>query len=524
MSRIRIGQRIRDRRRALGLPQRALADQLGISTSYLSLIENDRRMIAGRLLNQAAEALDLDLEYLSASRDARLADELAELANSMGRPTLAEGPASDLASRHPQWSRLLIEHYRALIDTRDMALALSDRLNRDPALVELSHQTLTEITSVRSAAEILAQYPGLAPQERQRFINIIVEASDRLSASARSMINLLEGPDAPLQAHSPARDVEDFIIDRNNYFGEIEEALQPIAQSLPDHGLGLSAVIAARLEADHGVTITRGDGPDRDCASQRSLHLPTGLSEPTIRFLLARHLIALELSAVIDAVVGTGRFETVETKQRMGAALARYGAGALLMPYDRFAEAAESHRHDLVRLQGLFHASHEQIAHRLVTLRKPGSEGIPFAFVRADPAGNISKRFSLPGLYMPQFGGACPLWALYAAFSAGGRQVTQLAEMSDGQRFIFMARQVRKGAPSSKAADVRYAVMLSCEARYASRIVHADPLGSGKTAAATPVGWECRSCPRTACDQRAHSQLEGEHSGQESPPQALRQA
>lgn len=508
MSRILIGERIRDRRRALGMSQRQLADALGISTSYLSLIENDRRMIAGRLLQRAAEALDVEFEHLSASRDARLVDELRELANDLGQSQLSGQPATDLASRHPQWARLLIGQYRALIDTRDTALALSDRLNRDPALVELSHQTLTEITSVRSAAEILAHYGELDDDQRTRFVGIIAEASDRLSASARSMIDMLEGPDAPLQSHSPARDVEDFFIDRGNYLAEIEDALPALTESLPSHGLGLSAVLAARLEERHDVRVVRSaEEAPGTAASDDIVLLSPGMPEPSIRFALARKLAAIELAETIDGVVAAAELSAPDARRGLAAALTRYGAGAMLLPYDRFAEASEASRHDLIHLQGQFHASYEQVAHRLVTLRKPGAEGLPFAFVRSDPAGNISKRFSLPGLYMPQFGGACALWALYGAFAAPGRIVAQHAEMSDGRRFVFIAREVRKGRASSFAHEVRYAVMLSCEAAHAGRIVHADALMAAGPAAIAPVGWECRSCSRAECGQRAHPAL-----------------
>ena len=498
------------------MSQRRLADALDISTSYLSLIENDRRMIAGRLLQRAAAALDVDLEHLSASRDARLADELRELANDLGQPQLAGRPATDLASRHPQWARLLIAQYRALIDTRDTALSLSDRLNRDPALVELSHQTLTEITSVRSAAEILAQYAELGADQRARFVGMIAQASDRLSVSARAMIDMLEGSDAAIASQSPAREVEDFLIERGNYLAEIEAALPALTDGLPAHGLGLSAVIAARLEERHGIAVVRR-APDLAGEPARTIILAPGMPEPSIRFLLARRLVAIELADVISDVVDGAPLSSNAARRGLSAALARYGAGAMLLPYEPFRQAAEQSRYDLIGLQARFHASYEQVAHRLVTLRKPGAEGLPFAFVRADPAGNISKRFSLPGLYMPQFGGACALWALYAAFAAPGRIVPQMAEMPDGRRFVFIARQVRKGRPSSFAHEVRYAVMLSCDAAHAPRIVHADPLLAAGSNAIAPVGWECRSCTRADCGQRAQPSLAYSAAAQRAP-------
>ena len=505
MSRILIGQRIRERRRAMGIAQRALADSVGVSTAYLSLIENDKRLVAGRLLQQIAGALDVPLEFLSASRDARLADELGELTGSLGLTDLAGKPATELASRNPEWARTLIRLNRSLVEARDTARAMSDRLNRDPELVELSHRTLTEITAIRSAAEILAQYPTLDRRERQRFVDIIAASSDGLSVSARAMLDMLEGPDALDEPGSPAREVEDFIIDHRNHFAEIEAAAPPIVDALPGHGLGLSAVLAARLEDKHGMHVERIPPNAKASGNPDAIALQTGTPEPSVRFRLAQAVAARELVDVIDEIVDRGTFTSEAAKRRASAALARYGAAAILMPYEPFREMAEASRHDFLQLQSRFNASFEQVAHRLVTLRRPGSEGVPFAFVRADPAGNISKRFSLPGIYMPQFGGACPLWALYGAFSAAGRMIAQKAQMADGRQFLFLARLVPKGSPAIGAPEAQFTVMLACEAQYGERIVHADPVMDGQP---VPVGWECRSCPRTKCPQRAYPNLQ----------------
>ena len=51
---IPIGQRVRERRRELNLTQGELARRAGMSVSYLSLIEHDKRTIGGRLLQRLA--------------------------------------------------------------------------------------------------------------------------------------------------------------------------------------------------------------------------------------------------------------------------------------------------------------------------------------------------------------------------------------------------------------------------------------------------------------------------------------
>jgi len=39
-------------------------------------------------------------------------------------------------------------------------------------------------------------------------------------------------------------------------------------------------------------------------------------------------------------------------------------------------------------------------------LQRPGARGVPFFFLRVDPAGNVSKRFSAAGFPFARFGGS----------------------------------------------------------------------------------------------------------------------
>src|SRR5690606_2968148 len=96
-------------------------------------------------------------------------------------------------------------------------------------------------------------------------------------------------------------------------------------------------------------------------------------------------------------------------------AMASYLAGAMVMPYARILEDAERQHYDIDILGHQYTASFEQVAHRFVTLRRRGEEGVPFGFLRADPAGRLTKHFPLPGLLLPGSGHGCPLWPIYEA-------------------------------------------------------------------------------------------------------------
>ena len=81
-----IGPKIRDRRHALGITQSGLAARVGISASYLNLIENNKRSIAGALLKRIGDELGLSLEDLDGAAERRLIGDLVEIG---GAPPLA---------------------------------------------------------------------------------------------------------------------------------------------------------------------------------------------------------------------------------------------------------------------------------------------------------------------------------------------------------------------------------------------------------------------------------------------------
>jgi hypothetical protein len=502
MARLPTGARIRDRRRERGLTQSALAAEAGISAPYLNLIEHDKRRIGGALLRRIADILEVDLGHLSGSDDARLAHDLVELGRSLGTEALDESQALAFVARFPDWAQAFVQLHRRYREAADNALALSDRLSQDPALVELSHAVLTQVTAIRSFAEILESYGDLAPDEQSRFSHIIAEQSDQLAVSAREMLSLLGGSQGPVRSSTPREEVDDFIIAHGNHYPRLETAADHLRAELLDGGGSLAAAVEDRLERRHALELAIDPAARYAQVRGERLVVPEGTPEASVRFLQARALAEFELGDLLNDLTRDPRLTTDEARARARAALARYAAGALRFPYDTVLGAADELRYDVERLAARFGASFEQIAHRLVTLRRPGAEGIPFAFLRADPAGNVSKPFSIAGLRMPRLGGTCPLWALHTAFAVPDRPVAQLVELPEGERYLFVARRVTKGTGPFGAPPVSFSVMLGCDAAYLDRIVYGDGF-AGRGIPATPVGFNCRSCRRTACTQRA---------------------
>ncbi len=205
----------------------------------------------------------------------------------------------------------------------------------------------------------------------------------------------------------------------------------------------------------------------------------------------------------IAAVIESADLRNAASRQLLFVGLCNYAAGALLMPYRRFRQAARDVRHDIDRLAQTFGTSFEQTCHRLSTLQRDEARGVPFFFCRVDMAGNITKRHSATRLQFARFGGACPLWIVHEAVAIPDRILVQLAETPDGVRYISMAKGLVKPSGSYDRAPRRYAVALGCEASQAGEFVYADGLDIGSPRAATRIGISCRICPRTDCGYRA---------------------
>ena len=173
------------------------------------------------------------------------------------------------------------------------------------------------------------------------------------------------------------------------------------------------------------------------------------------------------------------------------------------MPYELFYNECKKHRYDLELIQHTFAASFEQVAHRVTCLQNPKMKGIPFHMLRADIAGNISKRLSLSGIQIPRYGGACPRWNIHSAFVTPGKIHAALSKMTDGEKYVCIARTVEKGIGRHGVHRSMVSIGLGCEAKYAKDFVYSDQLNLKDDKAAIPIGVNCRTCTRLDCQQRA---------------------
>ena len=509
-----IGLKIRERRKELGLTQTALAGRLGISVSYLNLIEHNKRSIGGRLLRQVAEELEIGLDTLDGATERRLVSDLNEALADPLFDHLRLDPASagDLVGSHPGWAQALVILHRAFLDRSQAMHALADRLNQDPFLGEAIHRILTNVSAIRSISEILTSVEDVDSEQQHRFHTILSEESARLSSAAQGLSTFFDKAHTATRSTAPAEEVDDFVLENNNHFPTLEEAADGLRRRLGDRPRQIEERMLGLLEEEHGLRVSHAAADERHLSPREALRysphnkrllLLEGAAPASRRFAAGRLLFRLTFAEAIESIIAASdTLTTPAARERAAIALQSYGAGALLLPYDRFLEEAIKARYDIDLLRRAHGASVEQVCHRLVTLRRPGSEGIPFAFMRSDPSGYVTKRFPLPNLPLPRYGGTCPLWAVYHAFQIPETIISQLAEFPSGDRFLFVARAVAKGDAAFGQPRHLLSIMLACEALYADQTVYGDRLDLSAVAPADRVGATCRLCARNDCPQR----------------------
>lgn len=192
-----VGQRLRDARLKAGVKQSELAARVGISASYLNLIEHDRRRIAGKLLGDLARALSLEPRQLSGRVESALLDALhAAAAGARSREAPGVGAelddAAQLAARFPGWAGLIAAQHQALSELARGVEELSDRMAHDPFLAENLHEILSAVTAIRSTASILQQTPDIDPDWQSRFHSNLTQDSTRLAATAQALVTHLD--------------------------------------------------------------------------------------------------------------------------------------------------------------------------------------------------------------------------------------------------------------------------------------------------------------------------------------------
>ena len=440
------GAKLRELRTKVGLTQKDFAARLGVSLPYLNQMENNNRPVSTTVVLALASEFGMDVTELSTGDGERLVSDMRE---ALADPVFGGDmpPLADLrlaASNAPGLARAFLELHQNYRQTHERLASLDEALGREDARA----------------------------------------------------------------SPSPWEEVRDFFHYCDNYIDAVDRAAEHFASREGGHRNTRASAVSTLSDAGVTVEFTDTDALRSFDPAQNILRISARAAPETQTFQLLLQVALSRQDALLEATLDLARFHSAAARDIAKIGLANYFAGAALLPYGAFHTKAQSCRHDLEVLAGHFGASIEQVAHRLSTLQRPGTKGIPFFFVRVDQAGTITKRHSATRLQFARFGGACPLWNVHSAFETPGRFLRQLAETPDGVRYISLARDISKPAGRFGAPVRRYAIALGCEVRHASAIVYADGMDVGRNGAFEPIGISCRICERKECHQRSVPPLE----------------
>ena len=442
------GERLRRLRNQHRLSQAALATLLGLSPSYFNQIEHDQRPLPEPVLQRLCSYFSIDRSYFDGTDGLYLSNALREV---MADPIFGETPV-DLAELQ--------------------------------AMVRVA--------------------PGIA----SRVMTLYRHRLEREEQNEAQRVTSLSFPGSTL-SNFPYDEVRDWVQSHNNHFNALDRAAEQLTEREKLFSPGLRDGLPRYLRDAHGIIVTEEPGlleqglVWRFERKTRRLQLAEDASAESRVFWMAHHLGLIEQRRTIDRVVEAARFSTEEARTLARVSLANYFAGAVMMPYERFLAAAQAARYDIQRLQRQFTTSFEQVCHRLSTLQRPSMPGIPFYFVKTDVAGNVLKRSSATRFQFTQFGGPCPLWNVYRAFSQPGQISVQVARTPDDVTYLNIARTVGRSGGAYLSRPRTVAVVLGCEIQYASQLVYAAGLDLQRLENADPIGPGCRACPRNDCRHRA---------------------
>ncbi|MEI2297944.1 helix-turn-helix domain-containing protein [Ensifer sp. MJa1] len=438
------GPRVRRIRNGLSLTQTAMAEALGISPSYLNLIERNQRPLTVQLLLKLASVYKVDLDELQGETGGSLTQ-------------LREVFADPL---------------------------LSAELPGDQELVEVAE------AAPNAAGGVVKLYRAYREQAAR-----LKDLADLLAGQGH--MEALSGTRLPMD------EVRETFQARPNHFAGIEAAAEAFHEQLSP-GDDLLAALKGWLKKEHGLVVrslpvhAMPNLRRRFDRHSMRLFISERLSPYDQLREIAMEAVSIACHDAIVAELGSLRLSTAEARRIGRFELARYGAHALMMPYAAFLAAAQRARYDIDVLRARFQVSFEQAANRLTMLQRPGAQGVPFFLMEIDNAGHRLRRSGASGFPQAKFGGGCPKLNIHAAFSVPGQILVDRVEMPDGAEFLTVARTLDGPQAGFHERIRRTALLLGCEASFADEVIY----GVGQPVAIA-VGAACRLCERQGCLARA---------------------
>lgn len=439
-----IGPKLRRFRNSLGLTQARMAEDLGISASYLNLIERNQRAMSAKVLLRMAGVYDFDISAFSDAGDAQL---VASTYEALRAPRFKDMPVSkneveDIVGISPNLARA----FQSLLANQNIAATHveSGEVRAVDVVRDFIQTNSNHFPEIDETAELLSDELGLRKSEPRTAL------TERLKTRHGTAVQIV-----------PTSVMPDMLrwFDRHNQRIHLSELM---SQSSRRFQLAVQiGMLEQREMFDAHLDRAKIQGREARGLARTSLanYFAAALLMPYARFLRE-------------------------------AEATRYDVELLS---HRFGTSFEQAAHRLTTLnkpdaRGIpFFFLRIDIAGNVSKRFSAGK----FAFASqggACPIWNIHESFTDPGRLHTQM----------VQLPANGAE--------NGATYFSIAKAVKRAGEMHGAPAQRLAIALGCDISYAPRLCYAKDFNLDNPTPA-PIGINCYLCEREHCRQRAHPPL-----------------
>ena len=434
------GPRIKQMRSAMELSQAAMAQELGISASYLNLIERNQRPITVQLI------LKLSSTYNISPDD------------------LQQDPMGSINDLKDVFADPLLEselpNYEELLEVASIAPNVANGI-----------------------LKLHAGYRGALAK--------LSEMSETLNDGA--------GASQAIELQHPHDQVIRAMETRPNYFDGLDRAAEEFSKSIPSE-TGLWSGLQRWLMENHNIRtqlLPEDVMPEwnrRYDKHSLRLFIAERLSQEDRLIAIATQIAQFALKDEIEEAIKRLGLRAPEAVTLARPRLATYAAHAIAMPYRRFYQAAGRSKYDLTALAARFRVSLDHVAFRLTTLARAGEEGQPFSYLQVGSSSRLRVALSQTKFPHRDFGGHCAKLGLHNTANDGSLSA-ELVERRNEARYFTLSWRVdrREGSYNKKHKDHNSMLILPYDQLH--RTVYQDH----ENLSAQAFGYNCRLCEIAHC-------------------------
>ncbi|MEL6317632.1 MAG: hypothetical protein AAFR16_08355 [Pseudomonadota bacterium] len=348
---------------------------------------------------------------------------------------------------------------------------MADRLSHDPVLADAVHAMLTEITALRSTAEILTTTDDLSAEQRKRFEEIVGEQSIRLSDTGAALARYFDDTLEARRLRAPDLDAEDLLAARPQLAGEIE-------------------ALADRLRAETGLDAVGLAGAVERARTAAALGAEPPAPRSDLAAALAERAVAEGLGDALDQLLGSlGRDAPAETLSRARKELSRRTADALRAPAETLGRIGSAVDWRLSALAGALDGDGGLAARRLGALSDWAPAGAPRAtHLECDRSGGVLARRGVLDWAPRARALTCPQWPLF-------------------DRGLHIEGRAEARVTTTEGYTLRIEAAPRGDGRRIDLILREDESAEGPR---RPIGPSCRLCGHAECAMRRRPPLIGE--------------